>query len=196
MKRKKRLVLWFSVSTAAVIAVCVGNSFWHETHTRIPNSQNTSNLGEIGHSVIVFRDRNHRWPESLEELKLSPTLCQDARSGEPYLWVANDHLYANTADVGAVKEKRVVMMLPHTFRSKPWPFGRIETIVLLEDSSVTYLPPSAIRKGEPDRKSSITVKLVSTIGQEYVDEALGFNSVHDRSVNPGTEVIRWVVVGA
>ncbi len=151
MKRTMRRIVWFCFSTALALAVCAGHWLWHETHTGIPNTQNTRNLGEISLSVVNFRNRNYRWPESLQELQPFPTLCHDARSGEPYLWVANDHLYANTADVGAVEEKRVVMMLPHTFRSEPWPFGRIETIVLLEDMSVTYLPPSAIRKGEPAR---------------------------------------------
>ncbi len=151
MKRTMRRIVWFCFSTALALAVCAGHWLWHETHTRIPNTQNTRNFGEISLSAVNFRNRNYRWPESLEELKPFPTLCQDARSGEPYLWVANDHLYANTADAAAVEEKRVLMMLPHTFRSKPWPFGRIETIVLLEDMSVTYLPPSAIRKGEPAR---------------------------------------------
>ncbi len=152
MKRTMRRIAWFCFSTVLALAVCAGHWLWHETHTRIPNAQNVMNLGEIGGSIgefMNYRRGPDRWPESLEELKLSPMLCQDARSGEPYLWVANDHLYANTADVGAVEEKRVVMMLPHTFRSEPWPFGRIETIVLLEDMSVAYLPPSAIRQREP-----------------------------------------------
>lgn len=146
--KKRRLIVWLCLSALAAFAVCAGNWLWHETHTRTPNTQNTCNFGDIGGLAGEFMNRNRRWPETLEELELPERLCQDARSGAPHRWVANDRLYAKSADDGLTEEHRVLMTLSHTFRSEPWPFGRVETLVLLDDLSVAYLPPSKIHQRE------------------------------------------------
>ena len=156
----KRRIYWKLIGLCFVILPVIGYCLAYINHAVDidfvePARQQT--LAEIGRSLSDFCAKHRRWPDTQAEFdKLK---IDDMEIGKYYgdflsrhpLYLAGGGAYYS-AIVGGQRHQ-VFVMLPQPYRTRLWPFGHIETVIVASDCLVYVVSPDAIH----DRSGNVFI---------------------------------------
>jgi hypothetical protein len=134
MKIKKRRIVLFVFSIGIPIAIVLTIWFaasFNDFMVGLRSSSVDRDYAEIRDSLYKFKNNHGRWPKDFEEsgcLDVNKKVVTDFRTGVPYLYLADKNVYFYIR--GSKELCPVFVMLPKSYRTNFWPFGKQQNIVM------------------------------------------------------------------
>jgi len=92
-------------------------------------------LNDVREVFIEFHRKNQRWPDTIQEVYglkthegavMDDSATHEYPSGEPFRCVTKEGLYYRNDTEGP---DQIILMLSKPYRTKLWPFGKMETMI-------------------------------------------------------------------
>ena len=153
---KKRSIVFLIVFI--VIVLIISSVFcWKVVREEIYGTITNRSYGKIRVDLSKFRSGHGRWPNNFEEkgLDISENTIFDHRTKAPYLYLANKNVYFYAR--GRKELCPVFVMLPKSYRTNFWPFGKEQNIVMFSypkslSLQTLYVDPKDIIELKPGQK--------------------------------------------
>jgi hypothetical protein len=135
MKLIRRLRL-SCVAILCLVVMCYAFMFVvYEVRTMWRAGATNMMLHDVREVFVEFHRKNHRWPDTIQEvygLETHEGIVMDDRSthevlsGEPFRCVTKEGLYYR---IDTEEPDQIILMLSKPYRTKLWPFGKMETMI-------------------------------------------------------------------
>lgn len=121
---------------------------WHFTRPLV-----SDNLGDAREIFFKFKEKEKRFPICMDEVIFSPyneiylfSDKVDCFSNLPFRCVTLRNMYYDAGDT----KRKVLVSLYKPYRTRLWPFGEMETMILLDDGSICAVSPDEIIEEKPE----------------------------------------------
>ena len=103
-------------------------------------------MGDAREAFLKFKNKENRFPICMDEAVLTPynqNLLQnemDLFSDLPFHCVTLRNMYYYVGDT----KMKILVTLHKPYQTRLWPFGKLKTIIMLDDGTIDVVSPSEI----------------------------------------------------